>query len=163
MANEILTKQGTTIVWTSSGGDEDITLTSLANNAGRIGTVYDRGSTHSRRMRFWLQVDFVTSAPTKGTTVDLYLITSDDNTNWDGGTAPTNSALGSVDTLSQYVFVGSLVLDDILTPNQSASFEIELGVRYIAPVVYNNGTGQALTATGTDQIIRMTPLIDEIQ
>lgn len=163
MANEILVKQGTTKVWTSSGGDYAITLTSLANNAGRIGAVCDRGAAHSLRMRFWLQVDFVTSNPTKGTTVDLYLITSDDNTNWDGGTAPTDSALGSVDTLPQYVYVGSLVLDDLLTPNQSASFEIELGARYIAPVVYNNGTGQALTGTGTDQIIRMTPIIPEIQ
>lgn len=163
MANEILTKPGTTIVWTSSGGTLAITLTSLANNAGRIGAVHDRGATFSRRLRFWLQVDFVTAAPTKGRTVDLYLATSDDNTNWDGGTAPTDSALGSVDTLPQYLYVGSVVLDDLLTPNQSASFEIECGARYIAPVVHNNGTGQALTATGTDQIIRMTPIKDEVQ
>lgn len=162
MANEILTKQGTTIVWTSSGGDKAITLTSLANNAGRIGASLDRGATHSRKMRFWLQVDFA-SSPTDGTTVDLYLITSDDNTNWDGGTSPTDAALGSADTLRNYVYVGSLVCDNLTSPNQSQAFEIELGARYIAPVVYNNGTGQALTATGTDQIIRMTPIIDEIQ
>lgn len=163
MANEVLVKQGTTVVWTSSGGTLAMNMASLANNAGRIGAVLDRGATHSRKMRFWLQVDFVTAAPTKGTTVDLYLVTSDDNTNWDGGTAPTDAALGSVDTLPQYVYVGSVVLDDLLTPNQSASFEIELGARYVAPVVFNNATGQALTATGTDQIIRMTPLIDEVQ
>lgn len=163
MANEILTKQGTTIIWTSSGGTLAITLTSLANNAGRIGAVHDRGATHSRKMRFWVQVDFVTTAPTDGMTVDLYLITSDDNTNWDGGTAPTDAALASADTLRNYVFVGSVILDNLLTPNQSQSFEIELGARYIAPVIFNNATGQALTATGTDQIIRMTPLIDEVQ
>lgn len=162
MANEILTKQGTTVVWTSSGGDKAITLTSLGNNAGRIGEILDRGATHSRKMRFWLQVDFG-SSPTKGTTVDLYLATSDNNTNWDGGTAPSDAALGSADTLPQYVYVGSVVLDDLTTPNQSASWEIELGARYIAPVVYNNGSGQSLTSTGTDQIIRMTPLIDEVQ
>ena len=163
MANEILVKQGTTVTWTSSGGTLAITLTSLANNAGRLGAVHDRGATHSRKMRFWLQVDFVTTGPTTGSTVDLYLATSDDNTNWDAGTAPTDAALGTVDVLPQYVFVGSLVLDNVLTPNQSASFEIELGARYIAPIVHNNGTGQALTATGTDQIIRMTPIVDEIQ
>lgn len=163
MANEILTKQGTTIIWTSSGGTLAITLTSLANNAGRIGAVHDRGATHSRKMRFWVQVDFVTTGPTQGTTIDLYLATSDDNTNWDAGTAPTDAALGTADVLPQYVYVGSIVLDNVLTPNQSASFEIEIAARYIAPVVFNNGTGQALTATGTDQIIRMTPLIDEVQ
>lgn len=162
MANEVLVKQGTTIVWTSSGGDKGITLTSLANNAGRIGASLDRGATHSRKMRFWLQVDFAV-APTKGTSVDLYIMTSDNNTDWDGGTAPTDAALGSADTLPQYTHVGSLVVDDLTTPMQSTSFEIECGARYIAPVVFNNATGQALTSTGTDQIIRMTPIIDEIQ
>lgn len=162
MANEILTKPKTTIVWTSSGGDKAITLTSLANNTGRIGALLDRGATFARKMRFWVQVDFA-SAPTDGTTVDLYLATSDDNTNWDGGTAPTDSALGSADTLRNYVFIGSVILDNITTPNQSQSFEIELGARYIAPVIYNNGTGQSLTSTGTDQIIRMTPIADEVQ
>lgn len=162
MANEVLVKQGTTVVWTSSGGDKAITLTSLANNAGRIGASLDRGATHSRKMRFWVQVDFA-SSPTKGTTVDLYLITSDDNSNWDGGTAPTDAALTSADTLPQYIFVGSVILDDLTTPNQSSSWEIELGARYIAPVIFNNGSGQSLTSTGTDQIIRMTPIIDEVQ
>lgn len=162
MANEVLQKYGTATTWTSSGGDLAITLTSLANNAGRIGAVKDRGATRSRKMSFELQVDFGTS-PTKGTTVDLYIITSSDNTNWDGGTAPTDAALGSADTLPQYVFVGSLVLDDLTTPMQRATFEIENAARYIAPVVYNNGTGQSLTSTGTDQIVKMVPIVDEIQ
>lgn len=162
MPNNIMVEDGTAIVWTSSGGDLAITLTSLANNAGRIGAVHDRGATRSRRLRFEFQVDFGTS-PTKGTTVDLYLATSADNTSWDGGTSPTNAALGSVDTLPQYVYVGSIILDDITSPMQRASFEIELSARYIAPVVYNNGSGQSLTATGTDQIIKMIPIVDEIQ
>ena len=162
MANEILQKYGTAKTWTSSGGDAAITLASLASGAARIGAAIDRGATRSRKMQFELQVDFGTS-PTKGTTVDLYLVTSSDNTNWDGGTAPTDSALGSVDTLPQLVYVGSLVLDDITSPMQRATFEIENAARYIAPVVHNNGTGQSLTATGTDQIVKMTPIIDEIQ
>lgn len=162
MANEILIKYGITTTWTSSGGDLAITLTSLADNTGRIGAVKDRGTPRGRKLRIWFQVDFA-SAPTKGRTVDLYLATSEDNTNWDGGTAPTNAALGSVDTLPQYMYVGSIVLDDITSPNQSTSFEVECSARYIAPVVYNNGTGQALTSTGTDQIIRITEVKDEIQ
>lgn len=162
MANEVLQKNGTTTTWTSSGGDKAITLTSLANNAGRIGASLDRGATRSRKMRFQLQVDFGTS-PTDGTTVDLYLITSDDNSNWDGGTSPSDAVLGSADTLRNYVYVGSLICDNLTSPNQLQSFEIECGARYIAPVVYNNGTGQALSSTGTDQVIKMTPIIDEIQ
>lgn len=162
MANEILVKNGTQTTWTSSGGDKAITLTSLANNAGRIGASLDRGATRSRRLRFTVQVDFATS-PTDGTTVDLYLVTSDNNTNWDGGTSPTDAALGSADTLRNYIFVGSLVCDNLTSPNQLQSFEIECGARYIAPVLYNNATGQALTSTGTDQKIILTPIIDEVQ
>lgn len=162
MANEVLIKNGTQTTWTSSGGTLAITLTSLANNAGRIGARLDRGATRSRKFRIQLQVDFA-SAPTDGTTVDLYLITSDDDSSWDGGTAPTDSALTSADTLRNYVYVGSLVCDNLTTPNQLQSFEIELGARYVAPVVYNNGTGQALTSTGTDQKIILTPIVDEIQ
>ena len=37
MSNEILQKQDTDIVWTSAGGDETLTLTSLANGDGRAG------------------------------------------------------------------------------------------------------------------------------
>ena len=37
MANELLVKQGTSITWTSAGGDEVLTLTSLANGDGRQG------------------------------------------------------------------------------------------------------------------------------
>lgn len=163
MANEILIKDAAaTIVWTSSGGDKAITLTSLASASARVGASYDRGTPRSRKMRFELEVDFG-SAPTKGTTVDLYLITSSDNSKWDGGTAPTDAALGSVDTLPQLFFVGSLVVDDITTPNQITSWEVELSARYIAPVVHNNATGQSLTATGTDQIVRMIPIKDEVQ
>lgn len=162
MPNNIMVEDGTAIVWTSSGGDLAIDLSSLANNTGRIGAVHDRGATRSRRLRFEVQVDFGTS-PTKGSTVDLYLATSADNSGWDGGTAPTDSALGSADTLPQYVYIGSVILDDITSPHQRASFEIELGARYIAPVIYNNGTGQSLSSTGTDQIVKMIPLVDEIQ
>lgn len=162
MANEILQKNGTAKTWTSSGGDAAITLTSLANNAARVGASLDRGATRSRKMRFLVQVDFATS-PTDGASVDLYLITSDDNTNWDGGTAPTDAALGSVDTLRNMLYVGSLICDNLTSPNQQQSFEIECGARYIAPVIHNNGTGQSLTATGTDQKVIMTPIIDEIQ
>lgn len=162
MANEVLQKYGTATTWTSSGGDKAMSMASLASGSARVGASLDRGATRSRKMVFELQVDLGTS-PTKGTTVDLYLITSSDNTNWDGGTAPSDAALGSVDTLPQLTYVGSLVVDDITTPNQRTSFEIENGARYIAPVVHNNGTGQSFSATGTDQIVKMTPLIDEIQ
>lgn len=163
MANEVLVKSGSSQLWTSSGGDKAITLTSLANNTARVGASYDRGATRSRRIQVEVEVDFA-SAPTKGTTLDVYLITSSLGTtgNWDGGVDPSDADLGSLDLLPQYVFVGAMVLDDT-TNKQRATFELVLGARYIAPVVHNNGSGQALTSTGTDQKVLITPLIDEVQ
>lgn len=162
MPNKVYVTSDTAKTFTSSGGDAAINMASLANNAARMGASVDLGASHAKRYRCEVQVDFG-SAPTKGTTVDYYGVTSDDNSNWDGGTAPTDSALGSVDTLPQLQYLGSIVLDDITTPNQRSSFDCEITARYIAPVAHNNGTGQSFTATGTDQIIKLIPKPDEIQ
>ena len=54
MANEILQKQGTSITWEPSGGDETLTLTSLADGNGRAGDEHDFGATHAPRVRIEL-------------------------------------------------------------------------------------------------------------
>lgn len=161
MANEVLIKDATATTWTSSGGDKAITLTSLANTAGRVGASLDLGTPRARRVVITLQVKFGT-APTDGTTVDLYLIRSNDNSIWDGNITPSDAALSSADTLRNLFYVGSLVCDN-LTTTQVQSFLVEIGQRYVAPVVYNNGTGQALSSTGTDHKVIITPIKDEIQ
>ena len=64
MANEILQKQGTTVVW-NTGGDETLTLASLADGNGRAGDEHDFGATHPYRVRIELEVD-PDAAPTTG-------------------------------------------------------------------------------------------------
>ena len=48
--------QGTTVTWTSAGGDETLDLTSLANAAGRQGDEHDFGATFPERVRIELVV-----------------------------------------------------------------------------------------------------------
>lgn len=160
MANEILQKQGTTITWTSSGGDETLTLTSLADGGGRAGDEHDFGATFPLRVRVELVVDF-NVAPTAGKTVDVYWASSDDGTDYDGECSGSDAAYDSEDDMKRLHYVGSLVASNDTDP-QRASWVFFLPARYGLPVV-NNQSGQPLTSTGTDQILTVTPLIDEVQ
>lgn len=161
MANEVLLKYGTATTWTSSGGDLVITLTSLANAAARMGASLDLGATRARAYEFWLQVDPNVN-PTDGNVISLYLTGSADNGLWTGADAtPADGAFTLTDTLRNMIHVGDLICD-ATTDLQIQKFTVYDLPRYIAPIVFNN-SGQALTATGTDQKVIMYPVKDEIQ
>lgn len=160
MANEILVKQDTDVVWTSAGGDETLTLTSLADGNGRAGDEHDFGATFAPRVRISLEVD-INAAPTAGETIDVYWASSHDGTDYDGECTGSDAAYNSEDDMARLHYVGSLVCSNDTDP-QRTSWVFALPARYGLPVV-SNQCGQALTATGTDQIVTVTPLIDEIQ
>lgn len=162
MANQVLVTQGTTITWTSSGGDETLTLTSLADGDGRAGDEHDFGADFPARARFEIVLDFNT-APTEnaGNTVDCYWSSSQDGTNYDGECSGADEAFNSEATAGRLHWVGSLQVSNDTDP-QRTSFVFTMPARYGLPVVMNQ-SGVALTATGTDQIVKITPLIDEIQ
>jgi hypothetical protein len=159
VANEILVKQGTDIVWTSAGGDEVITLTSLADGAGRMGEEHDFGATFAARYRVSIELDF-NAAPTAGLLVDLFWSSSHDGTDYDAECTGADAAFAIADRFRLH-YIGSLVCTNDTDP-QRQSWVFFLPARYGLPVVYNQ-SGQALTNVGTDQIITVTPLIDEIQ
>lgn len=150
--------QGTSVVWTSSGGDHVLTLTSLANANGRQGDKHDFGATFPERVRIELTVDF-NAAPTAGLTMDVYWASSDDGTNYDGECTGSDAAFALADCVRLH-YVGSLVASNDTDP-QRASWVFFLPARYGLPVVYN-ASGQALTATGTDQIVTVTPLVGDV-
>ena len=160
MANEILQKQGTDITWTSAGGDEVITLTSLADGDGRMGEEHDFGATHAPRVRISMELDF-NAAPTAALTVDLYWSSSNDGTDYDGECTGADAAYNDENDMKRLYWVGSLICTNDTDP-QRQSWVFFLPARYGLPVV-NNQSGQVLTNVGTDQIIIVTPLIDEVQ
>lgn len=160
MANEILQKQGADVTWTSAGGDEVITLTSLADGDGRMAEEHDFGATHAARVRIQLEVDF-NAAPTAGLTMDVYWSSSVDGTDYDGECTGADAAYNSEDDMKRLHWVGSLAASNDTDP-QIASWVFWLPARYGLPVV-SNRSGQALTNVGADQIVIVTPLIDEVQ
>lgn len=160
MANEVLVKQATAIVWTSAGGDEVITLTSLADGNGRMGEVRDFGVTFAARIRIALELDF-NAAPTAGELVDVYWSSSHNGTVYDGECTGVDGAYNSEDDMLRLYYVGSLVCSNDTDP-QRQSWVLFLPARYGLPVI-SNQSGQVLTNVGTDQIVTITELIDEVQ
>jgi len=160
MANEILQKQDTDIVWTSAGGDEVLTLTSLADGAGRMGDEHDFGAVFAQRVRVAAEFDF-NAAPTAGEVMEIFWSSSHDGTDYDGECTGGDAVYNSEEDAKRLHFVGVLVASNDTDP-QRASWVFFLPARYGLPVVFNQ-SGQVLTAVGADQILTVTPLIDEIQ
>jgi len=160
MANEILQKQGTSVVWTSSGGDEVLNLASLADGDGRAGDEHDFGATHAARYRVSLEVD-LNAAPAAGEVIYVYWSSSRDGTDYDGECTGSDSAYNAEADMRRLHFIGALVVSND-TDVQRASWLFFLPARHGLPVI-NNQSGVAFTSTGTDQKLTVTPLIDEIQ
>lgn len=161
MANPILQEQQTDVVWTSAGGDEVLTLTSLAHNAARQGEEHDFTATHAGRNRLQAELDF-NAAPTAGEVVNVYWSSSADGTDYDGECTGADAvyAIADIPKLASR-YVGSLICTNDTDP-QIMSWDFFMPSRYGLPVLENQ-SGQALTNVGTDQIITVTPLIDEVQ
>ena len=147
--------QGTDIVWTSAGGDEVITLTSLANGDGRMAEEHDFGATHPEKVRLAMELDF-NVAPTVGLTVDVFWASSQDGTDYDGECTGADAAYNDEDDMKKLHYVGSLICTNDTDP-QRQSWVFFLPARYGLPVV-SNQSGQVLTNVGTDQIVTVTPL-----
>lgn len=160
MANEILQKQGADITWTSAAGTEVLTLTSLADGNGRAGEEHDFGATYTAQVRISMELDF-NAAPTAGNVVDLYWSSSHDGTDYDGECTGGDAAYNDENDMRRLHWVGSLVCTNDTNP-QRQSWMFFLPARFGLPVV-NNQSGQVLTATGTDQMVIVTPIIDEVQ
>ncbi len=151
--------QGTDVVWTSAGGDETLTLTSLADGNGRQGDEHDFGATFPERIRVMLEVDF-NAAPTAGEVVNVYWASSHDGTDYDAECGGADAAFNSEDDAKRLWWVGALSASNDTDP-QMASWVFFLPARYGLPVVMNQ-SGQTLTNVGTDQIVTVTPLVGDI-
>lgn len=154
MADEAFA-QLTDIVWTSSGGDEALDMTSLATGGGRAGDEHDFGASFVPFCRIEIVLDF-NAAPTAGEVVDVYWSSSIDGTNYDGECTGSDAAYDDENDMKRLQWVGSLVCTNDTDP-QRQSWIYWLPSRYGIPVV-SNQSGQALTATGTDQIVTVTQI-----
>ena len=180
MANEVLVKNGTAIVWADIGGDFgdspiagtlQITLATLANAAARQGVKADLGATRAARYGVTLRPE-LDVAPASGAVIGLYWAASEAaaaGTANPGGVsgadaAYTGTAGDSIaDSLQQLDLIGALVCtSDLATVVQQQTWIYEPPTRYGSPVVFNQ-SGQAFEGDDIEMSIIFMPLIDEIQ
>ena len=171
MANEILVKSGTPIIWRAAGGTYAMTMTGIADGAARQGAKGDLGATRAARFSMLVAIN-MDAAPAAGEVVEFWwssspsAVAATQNTGAASGTdaAYTGSAGGSVDeTKTQMLSVGALVLtpdaDAVVQSQEFCFFPLQ---RYGMPVLVNKG-GQALEGDDDSHLITVTPLIDEVQ
>ena len=183
MANEVLVKQLTPIVWANDGagggdyaGDggaetHDLYLTSLAAAGARQGVKADLTATRASRFAVTLRVEFDV-APADAKTVDVYMGPSLSGTaatanpgGLTGADAAYTGTAGSTlaESLLQLDFVGSLMCtNDAAAVVLQQTFVYSPALRYVSPVVVNNAD-QAFEGDAVEMSLTMTPLVDEIQ
>ena len=179
MANEILIKDSTQIVWadvTDFGGSPvartvQIDLTSLANGAARQGVKVDLGALRATRQDATLRIELDVAAAS-GATVSLWWAPSPSGTAGTanpGGVSGTDAAYTGTagdslaDSIQQLQWVGALVCtSDADTVIQQQTFSFAPLSRYGSPVVYNT-SGQAFEGDAVEMSIIFTPVIDEVQ
>lgn len=186
MANEILIKHGTAIVWanttdyssTVSGlvRTHQIDLTSVASAAARQGAKVDLEYLATAKFpNRWLvlgafEFDVV---PADGNSVAVYWAGSPSATAGNanpGGTTGADAAYtgtaGSTlfESLKQLEFIGSLVAtNDAATVVQYQTLGILSGIpRYGMPVVQNL-SAQAFEGDAVEMYVALIPLVDEVQ
>lgn len=160
MASEILIKYGTTVTWKTTGGTKVITLTSMANNVGRVGEPNDFGATRAYRYRWRLKTKFGTG-PAQGAVIRLAVAASDDNTTRDGNLGSSDAVASDVDVFAQCQFIGFFICDNVTTAQESSG-EFVCAARYMSPVILNVA-GQTLSGTAGDHEFSITPVVDEAQ
>ena len=132
----------------NTAGTATITLASLANGSGRASTAIDNTS------GLYISADIRVKVKTSGTSAtgyaSVYLIRSEDGTNYD-------DAWGGTD--NTYVPVNAILLGTILTPAtatyvktfDTAELGLTLPAKWAIGIV--NSTGNALTSTASDHSV----------
>ena len=159
--------QGTAIVWGEAGASgvtATLSLDGLANGAARQGASVDLGANFADEYIVELRVETGT-APTAGNTVELYLLSSTDNSNWPAKVTGSDGAytLGTSDANLRQAGppVATLVAtnDGNTVLIQTQSIWRPRG-RYVSPIVDNN-LGVAFrdetTATDNGSRVILTP------
>ena len=177
MANEVLQKLGTPIIWADEtdfpgwSGDNQLDLTGLANGAARQGAKGDLGEKRAQLYALDVWLEYAV-APVSGTTMDIYWAASPHATaatQNPGGTSGSDAAYTGTagdslnDSLKQLQFLGSCALTlDATAVVQRFTFIVSFPHRYGMPVFDNNG-GQALHSDAVEMAFIVSPLIPEIQ
>jgi len=188
MANEILRKVGTQIIFADhaadfTGGtaktslevatatDVQLDLTTLTNGAGRESAQVDLGATRAMQYSVMAAIESGGTAMTTGTTVDFYWAPSPESTATDGNPGQIDgsdaAAPSGVGTLAELLlvcdFIGSLVVEDTASTVQVGKVgTFAPSERYGILIVVNN-TAQSFETNANEHHVVFNPVIDEVQ
>ena len=155
MASETLSKFGTLVTNT-------ITLTSLGNGAGRIGTVVDNTTVRAPMCMVFFRTKSGASAPTANTPIKLYLIRRSN-----GGTDLADNALGTADAAVTTEPTQAELIGNVIVTAGTATVYEKSFLLYDLPPKYSlvvwNAVGQSLSATAGDHILQIVPITMEAQ
>jgi hypothetical protein len=170
LPDSALIQTGTEIVFRSSGGDAAITMTSVANAAGRQSVKADFGATRARYYDVFADVELA-ATPTAGNLIDVYLNPSGsatagtDNLGNCSGTDAAHTGYSSnlAATVPQLIYVGSLVCTAQATSTVQSGYvgRVAIPQRYGSIVVVNN-SGAAFHSAATNVRFRFVPVADTI-
>jgi len=147
--------QGTAIIWGEAGASgvtATLSVDALANGSARQGASVDLGANFADEYLVYLQVETGT-APTAGLTVEVYLLSSWDNTNWPAKVTGSDGAytLGTSDANLRQAgppVITLIATNDTDTVLTQAPVIWRPRGRYVAPILDNN-LGQAIRDEAT--------------
>lgn len=170
LPDNALVQTGTEITFRSSGGTAAITMTSVANGAGRQSDKADFGATRARYYDVFAEVELA-ATPTAGNLIDLYLAPTS------SGTAGTDNlaGLGGSDaaysgyssnlsaSVPQLLYVGSLVCTAQATATVQKGYVGRVQVpQQRAQLVVVNNSGAAFHSSALNVVFRFVPVADTI-
>lgn len=153
------------ITFAPSGGTEPITMTSLANGAGRISDQLDRGG-GSKPGLYTIQIKTKAAAALAvGVQLRAYLIESSVSADVPGNLGVSDAAVSSEDKLRNLGAPVATINADSTSNGEvqiSSAIPVFILSRYISVAVWN-ALGQALSGTAGDHVITLVPTPAEMQ
>jgi len=188
MANEVLQKTGTQIVFADHAGDfsptaandlqqgtptdVEMDMASVANDAARQSVKVDLGATRAAQYSVVAALEFAASGLTAGNVVEFYWAASPDATAANGnpgGVSGSNAAYSGYssnldDSLRQLELIGIFVVTGQATTTVQVS---DIGrfsprERYGSLVMVNR-SGAAMHTDDVEMHVALTPVVDEVQ
>jgi len=156
MANEVYQVLGTPVSFASAGGVV-FSAASVAFQAGRKSAQWDRGASPQPDEYSWRAKLKLQSTPVLGEAIDFYMATSD-GTIIDGTTTAGDAAFTDEDALKNMLYIGSLIVDTIVTDSIQGSGTFRMYERYGVLVMWNNTVAETLSATAGDHDFIVTPI-----
>lgn len=165
MANLVHHLQGTSVTFAPSGGTVVLTMTSLANGAGRVSAQHDRTASATPGLYIIQVKTKAAGALAVGAQLEVYLLQGAVSGDLPGNLGTSDAAVSSADKRRNLgppvvlINADSTSSGEVQTSNSNI---VEVYGRYVSVVVWN-ALGQALTGTAGDHIVTLTPVPPQIQ